>query len=179
MPKKKRGPMVNSQDIFCILINAENEERPPERHYLTESYEGEFTDNARAVAKVGLEENYMEEGEGPIQEAVIAGVHRLRDFELLNGNQAAREAGYEDDGTSSSSAGDSSCDDAAYWKNVALWMADMHVENVQQGRTPKSSQDLLYKCLSAVRGGLSHGSYRRDKYTVVKRLQDAAKKLED
>lgn len=175
----KREPMVTSQDIFCILINAENEERPPERHYLTEGHEGEFTDNARAVAKVGLEENYMEEGEGPIQEAVIAGVHRLRDFELRNGNQAAREAGYEDEGVSSSSAGDSSCDDAAYWKNVALWMADMHVENMQQGRTAMSSRTLLHECLSAVRGGLSHGSYQRDKYTVVKRIQKAAKKLEE
>lgn len=173
-------PMINAESIFCNLIGAEIEEKDPDPNFLTENYEGEFTENAKAVAEVALAKNYIEEGSGRVQEAVVVAVSRLRDFELHNGDQAAREAGLSDE----ENVPEAACDDAAYWKGVALWMADAHAENfqiVQQGRTSKREQErlksTLLTCLSALRGHLVEPSYRRDAYDVIQRLFDVAKRL--
>ena len=122
-----KEPMTLSQDIFYTLISAEIEEKDPDHNFLTEHSEGEFTENAKAVAKVALSDNYIEK-EGRVQEAVVAAVNRLRYFEVDNGNQAAREAGFAD---GAEDVPEAPCDDVVYWKRMAVWMADAHAANLQ------------------------------------------------
>ena len=93
-----KTPQIRVSDIFFILIDSEVNATSFPVDQLTEQNEGgfPFTANAKKVAAIALSEDKYVRG-NPVFEAVLAAEERQRDFEIMNGLLAAKEAGYPEE----------------------------------------------------------------------------------